>query len=410
MQSKKTSPALSGESNSNPRQAPSHADASASINATPSVVQIVPALPPRIDGVGDFAVSLAVEMQSAFSISTAFASHHGGNSHPSSLDIQLQDQTALDAHLAEQLPHFLGPVILHYVGYGYDPSGSPDWLVHSIRRVKARGHRIVTIFHELYATGWPWQRAFWSSQAQKHVFQALVQASDVCVTSNPVYLRHIKQVNCEVPVVMLPIPSNMGELNVAASLNDRKRRMVIAGRKPSKKKVLDYPNETVEACSRLQLAEIVEVGEPSEHSASLREAASKRGIRYRCTGWLPSNDISGILAESYCGICAYRSDLWQKSGVIASYHAHGLLTILIPEKRDRKGILEQNLAVSVHDLSKSPCQLPPSLNLIARGGFESYVKSRSTKRYASVLLTVISPHQLSQEKAPVTGTGIVKPW
>src|SRR6266513_2083086 len=53
-------------------------------------------------------------------------------------------------------------VLLHYVNYGFQKRGVPFRLLTILQAlVEQHRGRMVTIFHELYASGPPWTSAFW---------------------------------------------------------------------------------------------------------------------------------------------------------------------------------------------------------------------------------------------------------
>src|SRR4051794_15255455 len=75
-------------------------------------------------------------------------------------------------------------VILHFSGYGYQKRGVPLWLVQGLQIWSRRAGRVplLTIFHELYATGRPWQSAFWLSQVQKQIARSILSLSSAAIT------------------------------------------------------------------------------------------------------------------------------------------------------------------------------------------------------------------------------------
>ena len=78
-------------------------------------------------------------------------------------------------------PDATTPVILHYVGYGYEKRGCPLWLIRGLESWKRnhRVHRLLVIFHELYAAGSPWQSSFWNSPVQRWITGRLARLADV---------------------------------------------------------------------------------------------------------------------------------------------------------------------------------------------------------------------------------------
>lgn len=108
-------------------------------------------------------------------------------------------------------------VILHYVNYGYQARGIPFGLVPlmSDLRQACRG-RLLTIFHELYASGPPWKSAFWLRPLQKRIARSLAQLSDVCVVSSEAMLRDLERLASNVRGIVHPVLSNFGEPALSA--------------------------------------------------------------------------------------------------------------------------------------------------------------------------------------------------
>lgn len=123
-------------------------------------------------------------------------------------------------------------VILHYVNYGYQARGIPFGLVPIVRdlRQTCRG-RVLTIFHELYASGAPWKSAFWLQPLQKRIARSLAQLSEVCVVSSEAMLRDLGRLASNVRGVVHPVLSNFGEpvLSAGEFLQRDPHRWAICG-------------------------------------------------------------------------------------------------------------------------------------------------------------------------------------
>ncbi|MGB3494895.1 MAG: hypothetical protein WBA57_19350, partial [Elainellaceae cyanobacterium] len=148
------------------------------------LIQIVPTLPPSIGGVGDYAHCLAVQLAQNFQLKTHFLV--SGQTRLGDFYDQRYTANAIDCTktaLLEKLDtcsDSTSVVLLHYVGYGYSKYGTPTWLIDGLNTWKRKypSARLVTMFHEIAASGPPWKRAFWSSGMQKHLAKRLVQTSD----------------------------------------------------------------------------------------------------------------------------------------------------------------------------------------------------------------------------------------
>src|SRR5438067_5839174 len=115
-----------------------------------TLLQIVPKVPGGIDGVGDYALNIAKKLREKFECDTVFATFKTSSAeNASGFEI-----LSLDRLLNESRKY--DHVLLHYVNYGFQKRGVPFRLLSILRQLRSwhRG-RLVTIFHELNASGPP---------------------------------------------------------------------------------------------------------------------------------------------------------------------------------------------------------------------------------------------------------------
>src|SRR5688572_2399723 len=81
-------------------------------------------------------------------------------------------------------------IVLHYVGYGYSPRGCPVWLLSKLEKYLAEtNYALITIFHEIYATGPPWRSSFWLSPIQRWLAGKFLDMSRAAITCMPLYAK-----------------------------------------------------------------------------------------------------------------------------------------------------------------------------------------------------------------------------
>jgi hypothetical protein len=216
------------------------------------VIQIVPRLPPAIDGVGDYAFLLAKQLRTAHGIQTRFIVCDpnwkpevrppiSGLRSPVLLDgfpvYQLKERTAKELLRVLNQPTMPPTVLLQYVGYGYQTKGCPIWLPRSLRAwrnqssvirgsvVTSRASdfqsptspRLVTMFHELYASGPPWRLVFYHGLIQRWIVRKIHQMSSFSLTSTVWTERLLNQVGRGM-VFRQPVPSNIPASVIARRL------------------------------------------------------------------------------------------------------------------------------------------------------------------------------------------------
>ncbi|NEO44551.1 glycosyltransferase family 1 protein [Moorena sp. SIO3I6] len=294
------------------------------------VISIVPRLPPAIDGVGDYAFNLAQQLRKDFRIETHFLvcdPTWTGTTQIQGFPISQVNVHSADTLLSRLPRDPTATVLLHYVGYGYAKRGCPVWLVDGLQRWRnASIHRtLVTMFHEVYASGPFWTSTFWLSLLQRNLAVRLVQLSDRVLTSKQLYAEILYQLGQgkHNQILTLPVFSNIGEPEQVPSLAKRNRRLVVFGGRNSRLRV--YKNSITElshTCKLLGIEEILDVGPPTCLTLS-----SVNNVPIVEKGKLSAIEISDILLHSLVGFFDYPTDFLAKSTIFAAYCAHGLLPV-----------------------------------------------------------------------------------
>ena len=174
------------------------------------LLQIVPKLPGGLDGVGDYALGIARQFREKFGYETIFASFEAAPA-PDGFKVVALDQMVDDA--AGNYDH----ILLHYVNYGFQNRGVPFRLLSILRALRTRHRsRLVTIFHELFASGPPWSSAFWLQPVQKGIARSIAHLSDAAIVSNPTMFEQLRTLAPTLPASVHPVPSAWGEPPLSA--------------------------------------------------------------------------------------------------------------------------------------------------------------------------------------------------
>jgi len=291
------------------------------------IVQLVPRLGTRLDAVADYARALDGAL-AAHGIATAFLRGDPADAGDASPRVASRSAEAL-ATAVEAL-HDAGAdrtVLLHYVNYAYEPRGCPRWLIEGLERWKRRpGTRLVTMFHELYASGPPWRSSFWLSPVQRSLAAHLVRSSDAIFTNCGLYRDRIAAMatNRGVPIHCHPVFSTLGEPAEPSSWAARPATMAILGRPGAALRAYGKHRDALVATARaLGVGEIVDIG---PRDAKVPEELG--GLRVRSLGELSAGDISQLLSRCRVGVLDYPSDVLGKSTVFAAYAAHGVVPVI----------------------------------------------------------------------------------
>lgn len=297
---------------------------------------LIPRLPPPVCGVADYARCLAQALEP-----------HG---HTSVL-VPVQGPGDWRERL-ESAARPRKPVLwlLHYSGYGYARRGAPLHLAGELARLRRTYPqvRMVTMFHELYATGAPISSAFWVSFLQRHVAARLARLSDAVVTNRHDSAQWLKrQLPQSAEIKVLPVFSNFGEEASPMPSMQRPARMVLFGGGPSRDAA--FWRQTELAMSALGLDELVVVSRELE----VPEAMSIR-FTVRQTGVLEPDAMAEVLRACRCGVLDYNPDFLGKSGVLAAYAAFGVVPLLTRGRQEiSEGLVEGRHFVSAQAVPSS---------------------------------------------------------
>ena len=198
------------------------------MSASGRLLQIVPRAPDDCGGVGDYARQLARRLQELHGITSTFVSAAPTSSSTAIDGFEILSPLRAFSAIINPPPALL----MHYVNYGYDPHGVPVWLPSVLRRLQnaCRG-RLVTVFHELYATGSWRQSAFWLQPVQTRIARAIARLSATSIVSSQIQQAQLERLAPGAKVVVQPVASNFGEpaLSFAELAGRDPHRWIICG-------------------------------------------------------------------------------------------------------------------------------------------------------------------------------------
>ena len=291
---------------------------------------IVPRFFPLIDGIGDYALGHARSLRQEFGISTRFIVADPEWQGPAL--VEGFEVTHLSRRFTSELIGILprtldDTVVLHYGGYGYAKRGCPVWLVTALERWRKENtdRSLMTIFHELYATGPPWTSSFWLSPLQKNLTSRLARLSDQRLTSLEVNAQTLNAMSGNgAETHHLPVFSSIGEPQSPPPLKDRRRRLVVFG--TPGRRIQVYKRSAAELnrlCAALGIEEVLDIGEPIENRffEHLVVPSSVSGLR-------SSDEVSELLLDSVAGVIDYPAAVLGKSTIFAAYCSHRVIPIV----------------------------------------------------------------------------------
>lgn len=296
------------------------------------IITIVPKLPPEIDGLGDYGFRLAQQLFADYGVRTRFivgAPNWSSNTLSHSSTVSVRSPQALSA----LLPPLDQVVFLHYAGHGYAKRGCPFWLVQALTEWCKMGGRLITMFHELYATRPLLSSALLTSPLQKKLAIQLMQISDRVFTNRQCYAEKIQMLSHHREVTTLPVFSNIGEITYPIPLQARSRELVIFGSSSTRQRIYQQTSLLKRICQSLEIQTILDIG---------ADIKLKSDLPIRQLGIQPAEQISQILSRASAAVVDYPMDSLAKSGIFASYCSHGLLPIVISSRLHNQDGLEMN--------------------------------------------------------------------
>jgi hypothetical protein len=364
-----------------------------------SILQIVSGFKPSVDGMGDFARRLGDALERHSGIRSHFLVYRTPKTafDPDEIRDEIQPNTL--SYPAEATPAAAAGAIaelrskqgfdcalLHYGPYGYSSIGEPAAFAALIEEL-ARSLPVLVFFHETYASGMPWKRAFWTNSQQRASIVRLLEVAQVSFTSNAKYMRRLETMSrTGRPLVKIPIFSNIGEPSNLRALTDRSRQLVIFGQLVTRIRLYREQRQALEAiCQKLKIESVVDVGS----GQSPHIPATLAGISVQSKGWMDEDSLSRLMGDSIAGIIGYWPDVWEKSGVLAAYQAHALVPILVelePRHIPAPSYLPYILPDEILRLSDKENSVSDAvLQKIADASHAYYMQYQSVNRCAEVI-------------------------
>jgi hypothetical protein len=219
-------------------------------------------------------------------------------------------------------------MLLHFSGYGYAARGLCGWLVDEIetaRRDFGCRLRVVTMFHELAASGPPWRSAFWLAAAQGRIAERLARASDCIWTNSAQHERWLRsRLNgATVEIGVQPVFSTIGE-GCDDSTRPRLPSLVIFGADSTRQRALRHWRLHAPTLGALGIRDAVEIGPGSSVLAGQHDFA---GPPLRFAGRLAADDVARQLCNSRFALLDYPSIHLAKSSVFAACTALGCVVL-----------------------------------------------------------------------------------
>ncbi len=288
-----------------------------------NIIQICPTYPPNIGGVGNYANILSNYLKKKKINSKILISDYLENKNKKitlfgkknkNLYSLIQNNDAKD-------------IILHFSGYGYASRGLCFNLIWTLEkwRQNLKSRRLITVFHEIYATGPVYRMSFWTSFLQKYLAKKLLNLSDISFVTSKQNKFTLSSFNKKKKIIYTNVFSNIGELKINKKIKKRKNKAIIFGNIYQKqilyKDILLNKNKYELFLKKMSINEIFEIGP----NINISKSNIFENININKIGIRSKKFISNLLKNSKIGLVYYPVGQMTKSGIIAAYASHGLV-------------------------------------------------------------------------------------
>lgn len=284
-------------------------------------IQLVPKFPPSVSGVGDYAYLLASELRKSCSWDSTFLVFDNASASSKNVDagFPITDVDRSASALESHLDRWDGPIVLHYVGYGYNKRGCPVWLQYALKRWRAAGGNrvLITMFHELFAFGPPWRSSFWTSPLQRSIASGLASISDAAISNSAIGVRYLSRVK---NAIRIPVFSNVGELECLPRWESRNKHLCIFGGGWYSASKETHKRSLEQICKILEIEKVIWIGKP-------RSNVDIEGIPSDRVGILNAGEVSEVMSHSRYAYLDYSKGYMGKSGVFAAFATHGVVVL-----------------------------------------------------------------------------------
>lgn len=294
------------------------------------LLQILPRVPPAVCGIGDYAWGIARGLRDDHGIHSQFLSAgtswtapQGETEFPVSRLPELKAGALVEFVRARRE---VDAVVLHMSPYGFQKRAVPLWMASAwqqLARLPERP-RLITMFHELYASGPVRSSAFWLQPLQKWVLRRVARASDALRTNRQPYADWLLSVPglSTNQVEVMPVYSNFGEPEVLPAWDQREPAMAMFAWGIHSGEPLEVVlSKAAACCHRFGLRRLHLIGWKKE----LNEDGL--GVEVVRHGFLEAGEISRLLLSCRMAYTAYSPLHFGKSTLVAAFAAHGLVVI-----------------------------------------------------------------------------------
>jgi hypothetical protein len=242
------------------------------------------------------------------------------------------------------------------------------------------GLALVSMFHEISASGPIWTSAFWLSSFQSLIARRVGLLSSALMATHPMGARRLKSwVGDQIPVRVSPAFSNVGEPATNPPWEERDSVVLFGGRE-EKEELYTHHGHLKKLFGREGIDRIIDLGPPPDAVPPFDRPCDVLGIQ-------PADTISQWLRRARLGLVHRRLDIMTKSGLVAAYLAHGVPLVVVPKGPEMPSpVLEEGDHYVTMDRAQTA-----SIDgrHMSRHGYEWYQREAHSRRQARAISQTI---------------------
>ncbi len=340
-----------------------------------SILHITPALPPAINGLGDFSKILVDNLKEKGFKKNSFLVYDKDQSNDEVEEAVIQlNRKDLYGDLEKLRPD---TIILHYVGYAYEKNGLPFYLYLGLEKYKKNYVcKILVFFHELYSSSYnPFKLPFYSHYFQKKIVEKLYNLSFITFTNCEVYKTMLQKLIKKRTSnnICTGIYSNIPDNLFKSEIDKINHLMAVFGSNTRRRAV--YTNRGfLNLLEKIKVKEIYDIGPGSV-------SFSHPSINFVAKGSLPPNEVAILLNKARFGAIEYPADILGKSGIFSAYAAFGVIAINLNLK---EGILYDKLVEGKNYFTLDTNIIEADFEIIEEE-IKKWYSTRSTKQITKVI-------------------------
>jgi hypothetical protein len=374
-----------------------------------NLIQIVPGLLPKFDGIGDYAMQIARRLRENHGIHTSFivgdpvwvggevegffATKVRSRSYDGLLEAVERCERAAGAGNM--------PALLHFSPYAYQVRGYPLWLQRTLKHWHRHDPDTLSIaFHELDVHCLrPWSSAFWVSPLQRNLIRHVAKTGSFVYTNTAQHLSQLRRLGRQ-QIALIPNFSTLGEPAILPPFAKRHSQILVFGRGGQRKANYARGDVLSSLCRQIGAERIIDIGEPIDDAKTNID-----GLPILRCGRLKAEEINEWMSTSLATFIAYPVPLVDKSSVYAVSCAHGAVPFIFDHQKAElscPGLVSDQDYITLKGGSDNA--VLPRLDILSAKLFNSYQARNSAAAAAKIAKNIFGKNVLDSYKSASKNT------